>query len=81
MFDFLKDVNKLRQMQSAAKEETATVEKNGVKVTVNGAFEVLSIEPNTELDSATLSNTIRDCTNDALKQVQKSVAQKLYSQQ
>jgi len=80
MFNKLKQIKDLRQqakgLQNALNAETITVNKHGVSLTINGNLEVtaLSIADKT---MAGLENTLRDCFNDATKQVQKIMAKKM----
>jgi DNA-binding protein YbaB len=81
MFGNIKD---LVQMQSRAKEiqkrlseETVTAEKNGVKITMNGNQEVLSVKITSELNKENLENDLRDAFNDAVKKVQMLMAKQM----
>ena len=49
MFDNLKQLHQLKKMQDEFKKETVTLEKNGLKVTINGNFEIQEIILNSEL--------------------------------
>lgn len=77
MFEKLKQIKDLRAqaktMQNALSGEAASVEKNGVKVTINGNLEI------TELTIAEGAGaaTVKDATNEAIKKVQKIIAQKM----
>jgi len=81
MFGNIKD---LVQMQSRAKEiqkrlseETVTAEKNGIKITMNGNQEVLSVEITSELNKENLESNLRDAFNDAVKKVQMLMAKEM----
>lgn len=81
MLDFLKDINKLRQMQSAVKQERAESEKNGVRVVINGGMEIEQVSLNPELSVEDQARAVKDAINDAYKKIQMTIAQKFYSQQ
>lgn len=74
----LKDLrNQAKQMQNALAGETTTIEKGGVKVTMNGNMEVVSISINEDLAKESLEGMLADCINDAIKKTQKIMAQKM----
>lgn len=60
------------QIQRELQAEELVVEKNGVKIFINGAQEVKSIETNNRSD-----NDIKDAVNEAIKKSQKIAAEKL----
>lgn len=74
MFDNLKKIQELKRMQDAFKQERETVQKRGVSVTVNGNMEVLQITINPTLEQRELEEAIRQCVNDANKNMQKRLA-------
>ncbi|HVM76643.1 MAG TPA: YbaB/EbfC family nucleoid-associated protein [Candidatus Paceibacterota bacterium] len=74
MFDQLKKIQELKKLQDSMKQERETVEKKGVSVTVNGAMEVLSITLNPSLEQAEAENVVRECINDAMRNIQKRLA-------
>ncbi len=76
MFDKLKQIQELRKIQSAAKEEKAKVEKNGVRVILNGNFEIEKINLNPELSREIQEKVLEECLNKAIKKIQLSLAQK-----
>jgi len=77
MFDKLKQLAQLREMEGKMKEERATIEKNGTKVTVNGKFEVEEIILNPTFSVEDQQRILKDCINEANKKVQFSLAQKM----
>lgn len=77
MFDKLKQMNKLRELQRQLKEEKAEVEKDGVKVIANGKMEIEEIVLNPELDNKRQEKAVRNAVNDALRKVQISAAKKM----
>jgi DNA-binding protein YbaB len=81
MFNKLKQYKDLRDqaktMQNTLGKESITIEKNGVKITLNGNMEVISLELNEKLNKAQLEKTLTDCFNDAIKKTQRLMAQKM----
>jgi len=79
MFDKLKQLNQLKNLQSEFKKETATLEKNGLKVTINGNFEVQEIILNSNLDVLEQQNILKSLLNEARESIQKTLAGKMMS--
>jgi len=77
MFDQLKQLLELKKMQNSLSQERATVEKEGIKVTVNGKMEAEEIQLNPDLPKETQEKILKDCLNEAVKKVQISVAKKI----
>lgn len=85
MFNKLKQFKDLRDqakdLQSKLSEESVTVEKNGVKMTLNGNLEMTSINiEESLLDSSKknkLEETIKEVNKDALKKIQRIMAMKM----
>jgi DNA-binding protein YbaB len=70
MFDQLKDLWKMQQLQSALGKQEKTVEKNGCSATVNGKMEVLRIKINPTLPLDQQEKTVLECINEATREVQ-----------
>ena len=51
MFDKIKEMNKLRQLQNAIKKQKITLKNEGIEVIMRGDFEVVSITLNPELET------------------------------
>jgi DNA-binding protein YbaB len=81
MFNKLKHLKDLRSqaktMQNALAQESVTVEKNGVKITLNGNMEITSLEINQELPKDSLEKILKDLMNDGVKKTQRIMAQKM----
>lgn len=77
MFEKLKQLKKLKDIQKSLGKEKMDVEKDGIKVTINGNIEIESITLNPGLDVARQEHVLRDCINDAVKKIQFVVAQKM----
>ena len=79
MFEQLKQIKKLQEIQNALKNEKISHDKNGVQVVINGKLEVESIILNPSLSVDDQAKAIKECINEAMKKVQMVVAQKMQS--
>ncbi len=79
MFEKLKQVKKLQEIQGALKNEKVENEKNGVKILMNGKLEVEDVQLNPDLSLAEQEKAVQDCINDAMKKMQMVVARKMQS--
>lgn len=81
MFNKLKHLKDLRNqaktMQNVLAEEKISIERGGVKVTMNGNMEIISISINEDLAKDSLEGILTDCVNEAIKKTQKIMAQKI----
>jgi len=81
MFNKLKQFKDLRSqaktLQGVLAEESVTVERNGVKIIMNGNLEVTTMIVNDKLPKANLENILKDLFNDAVKKTQKIMARKM----
>jgi DNA-binding protein YbaB len=81
MFNKLKQYKDLRdqakQMQSVLGAENIEVEKNGVKIVMNGSLEIISITINESLSKDSLEQTLVDCMNNAVKKAQRIMVEKM----
>ena len=78
MFDKLKQLNDLKKIQGELEQEETEVEKNGVKVVINGKMEVKEISLNEELTKEDQEEAVKDCINEAMKKMQMAAAQKMF---
>ena len=81
MFDKLKQIKKLKELQDSLSQEKAEVEREGIKVVVNGKMEVELIQINSELEKTQQEEILRDCINEAMKKMQMAAAQKMSQMQ
>ena len=77
MFDQLKQMGKLQQLQKQIKEQQVTTERDGVKVTMNGAFEIIEVSLDSQKDAASQEQVLKDVLNETVKKVQSSAMQAL----
>jgi DNA-binding protein YbaB len=78
MFDQLKQLKQMKDLQDKLGKERVEIEKDGIKVAVNGKMEVEEIILNPSLSKEQQEKTVKDCINDAMKKIQISAAQKLF---
>jgi DNA-binding protein YbaB len=76
MFDKLKDLKKLKDLESSLGNERVEKEKNGIKVVVNGKAEILSISLNSELSKEDQEKYLVDCINNASRDAKMIMAKK-----
>lgn len=76
MFNKLKDIKKLKDLESSLGKEIIEKEKEGIKVVVNGKSDIISISLNTELDKEKQEQLLKDCINDASKEAKMMMAKK-----
>ena len=77
MFEKLKQIKKLKDLQSSLSQEKAEGEKNGIKVVINGKMEIEEIELNPELSREEQQKYLKECLNETMKKVQMIAAQKM----
>ena len=81
MFDKLKQLKQLKDLQDSLKNEVVESENRGVKVVVNGNMQVESIMLNNELSHEEQALIVKNCINDAFKQMQMLAVQKMSKMQ
>lgn len=79
MFEKLKQLQQLKSLQDQLAKEVVTVEKNGVKLVMNGKMEIEQLSINPDLDKENQEKAIKECFTEALKKVQMAAAQKMFS--
>lgn len=77
MFEQIKQIKKLQEIQNALKNEKIENEKNGVKVFMNGKLEVEDVVLNPALSIDDQEKAVKDCFNETMKKVQMVVAKKM----
>lgn len=76
MFDKLKDLKKLKDLESSLGKEMIEKEKNGIKVVINGKTEIISISLNPDLNKEDQERYLKDCINDASRDAKMIMAKK-----
>lgn len=81
MFSKLKQFKDLRNqaktLQNALADISTSLEKNSVKMTMNGNMEITSLTIETDLTKEKTADTMKNLFNDAIKKTQKIMAQKM----
>jgi len=78
MFDDLKQLAKMKELRDTLEKERKEIEKDGVRVVVNGKMEIEELELNSQLGADKQQGLIKDCINRALKEVQQEAARKMF---
>ncbi|MBU1290013.1 YbaB/EbfC family nucleoid-associated protein [Patescibacteria group bacterium] len=78
MFEKLKELKKLKELQGELGKEKAEAEKNGVKVVVNGKMEIEEVVLNGELNKESQEEAVKNCANEAMKKIQMLAARKMF---
>jgi DNA-binding protein YbaB len=79
MFEQLKQLKKIQEIQNALKDEKITYSHNGIEIIINGKLEVEAIKLNPMLAVSDQERALKDAFNEAMKKVQMVVAQKMQS--
>ena len=77
MFNLFKNLKELKEIQDLLSSESVVVEKDGVKVKINGKMEVEEVVLNPNLDIIKQQKLLKDCLNNGLKKMQMSLVTKL----
>jgi len=77
MFDKLKQLKQLRDLQNTIKKELHSGESNGVKITINGAFEMMSVEIANDLSKDEMAKAIKSAYQNAMGLAQSAAAKVL----
>lgn len=77
MFEQLKQLKKLQEIQAALKNERVEYEKDGITIAINGKLEIEDVKLNPSLDTEKQQKLLKECLNEAMKKVQMVVAQKM----
>lgn len=81
MFDSFKQLKQLKELQSAIQQEEVTVEREGIRIVMNGAFEVKEIAIPADIATDKLEHILKDTFNDAVKKAQQAIAGKFAAMQ
>ncbi len=77
MFDNIKQMNKIREMQKDLSKERLESTEDGVTVIMNGKMEVEEIKITEDMDKEKLERVLKSCFNSCLKNVQMAAAKKM----
>ncbi|HZX49999.1 MAG TPA: YbaB/EbfC family nucleoid-associated protein [Candidatus Paceibacterota bacterium] len=76
MFDKLKQLKELKSLQDDLKKESYDIEKNGVRLVMNGGMELEEIRLNPQLSQEQQEQAIMQAYNELIRKVQMAMAQK-----
>ncbi|MFA5013684.1 MAG: YbaB/EbfC family nucleoid-associated protein [Candidatus Paceibacterota bacterium] len=76
MFDKLKDLKKLRDLDCALAKEQFETEKEGIKIIINGRGEIISIALNPDLGKEKQEQVLVDAINDVCREAKMAMAKK-----
>ncbi len=77
MFEQLRDLKKAQEMQKAFAQEKHTVEKDGIKVTVNGNMRIEEIVIGQGVDADRIGPDLTALINQAFQEIQYKLAKNL----
>ncbi len=77
MFEKLRELKKMKELQDVLLKITKTVEENGVKVVINGKMEIEEIVLNPELEKENQERLLKNCINKAIREIQIAAAQSM----
>lgn len=76
MFDKMKQMKQMRDIQKAMQAERIEAEREGVRVVMDGSFDVQEIKLNPELETDRQEKLIKEVLAEARQKVQKQLAAK-----
>jgi DNA-binding protein YbaB len=79
MFEKLKQIGKLKEMQKSLEEDKIKIEKKGLNLVINGNFKIVSLTLNPELGKEEQERILKDCFNEGIDKIKSLMAQKLQS--
>jgi len=77
MFDKLKQLKQLKELRDSLSKETEEVEKQGIKVVINGNIEIEDIQLNPDLSIEEQEKILKECINEAVKKIQMVLTNKM----
>ena len=81
MFDSFKQLKQLKELQNAIQKEEVTAERDGVRITMNGAVEVNEVSIEEGIANDRLQKLMKEVFNDAVKKAQQAIAGKFAAMQ
>ena len=77
MFDKLKQMKQLKELRDSFSQEREEVEKEGIKVIINGKMEIEDIQLNSDLSKEEQEKILKECINEAVKKIQVVLTSKM----
>ncbi|MFN3550836.1 MAG: hypothetical protein ACK4WJ_03405 [Endomicrobiia bacterium] len=79
MFNLFKNLKELKQLNDLVSSESVVVEKDGIKIKINGKMELEEIVLNPSLDILKQQKILKELFNEAVRKVQMILMNKLGS--
>jgi len=76
MFDKLKQMQEMKNLQDEIKKEVYELEKNGTKIVMNGGMQLQEIHLNPNLSQEEQEKTLLEAHQELMQKVQMAMAQK-----
>jgi len=77
MFDKLKQIKQLKELRDSLSQEREEIEKEGIKVIINGKMEIEDIQLNSDLSKEEQEKILKECINEAVKKIQMVLTSKM----
>ena len=77
MLDKLKQIKQLKELRDSLSQEREEVEKEGIKVIINGKMEIEDIQLNSDLSKEEQEKILKECINEAVKKIQVVLTSKM----
>ena len=78
MFDNLKQLAKIKELKAALEKERREVEREGVRVVVNGKMEIEELSLNPQLEPVKQQDLVKDCINRAMREIQQEAVRRMF---
>jgi len=76
MFDKIKQLNKLKNLQKEMSKEKHTIKEGNIEITINGKLEIEQIKLNPDLSIKKQQEILQKIINQAINEMQKQIARK-----
>ena len=77
MFENLKKLKQLKEIGDSLKKEKIEIERDGIRIIMNGKMEIEEVKLNPELRQDEQEIILKNCINEAIRKIQMLVAQKM----
>lgn len=81
MFDKIKKLKQIKDLQNDLKKEKVEKENNGIKVIINGQLQIQDLNLNSDLDPKEQEETLKNLINSAMKDMQMKAAKRMQGMQ
>ena len=77
MFDKIKKMKQIKDLQNSLKKEKVEKESNGIKVVINGQLQIQNIRLNSDLEPKKQEEELKNLINSAMQEMQMKAAKKM----